>query len=52
MIGRTVWFKLGAPEDETDETILVKKKLNRKRISSQKMPRNQNVTQGILPIFD
>ena len=50
-IGKSVWFKLGAPEDEPDETFLIKKKLKSKRGSRVKLPKDEATPQGILPIF-
>ncbi len=51
-IGSTMWFKLGAPDDEPDETILIKKRLNKKSKKLKKPLDLKLAKQGTLPIFE
>ena len=49
-IGSKIWFKLGSPEEEPDETIFKKKLKGRKR-STKKLSPQKHLKQAILPIF-
>jgi len=54
-IGPLIWFKLGSPEVETDETVLakpVKKRLNRKEANQSKVKIRAIKGQKVLPIFE
>jgi Fic family protein len=54
-IGSLMWFKLGSPEDETDETVLkkpVKKKLDAKQGQRAQSRFKATKYQQVLPIFD
>lgn len=53
-IGSLIWFKLGSPEDETDEAALrpVKKKLDKKSRVSKKTSKQAPLYQKVLPIFE
>lgn len=48
---KTVWFGLGTPEDEADETPLIKKKLNHKNKKTRKISGNKDSIQAVLPLF-
>jgi Fic family protein len=51
-IGRLLWFKLGSPEDEPNEAVLIKKKLKRRPVDNKKSLQNKDQKQLILPIFE
>jgi Fic family protein len=51
-IGPIIWFKLGAPEDEPDESIFIKKKLKSSGGGRVKTKKNKDNYQKVLPIFE
>lgn len=54
-IGSLKWFKLGSPEEETNESILINPVKKRLKTEVKKSPKNkfpQAPTQKILPIFE
>ncbi len=51
-IGKTVWFSLGAPEDDINEEPFIKKKLNNVPKKMSAGLKNKDRIQGVLPIFD
>ncbi len=50
-IGKQLWFSLGAPEI-TDESVLVKKKLNQKTVDKTAKRAKKTFKQAPLPIFE
>ena len=54
-IGSRIWFKLGSPEDDIDETVFrrpVKKKVNSKTVDNSKALDGSVPVQKVLPIFE
>jgi Fic family protein len=51
-IGKELWFALGSPEEETDETVF-KKKLNPSESNgSRRQVKKSKAIQGVLPLFE
>lgn len=50
-IGKEIWFRLGSPYEEPDESVF-KRRLKRKAVDKSRRRRRKPLEQAVLPIFD
>jgi Fic family protein len=51
-IGKQLWFKLGSPETDTNEKVLIERKLKQKTVDKKRKRSEKPAKQAPLPIFD
>jgi Fic family protein len=51
-IGPEIWFAIGSPEEEPDETVFKKKLYGRSKVLVAKRIKQNMGTQGVLPLFE